>query len=169
LDRRLEELSVLNARLEEAQRRLQEENIYLRGEVERTYRFDHIIGNSPAMDRVYALLDKVIGTDTTVLLLGKTGTGKDLIARAIHYNGPRKAKRFVAQNCGALAESLLESELFGHKKGAFTGAGTGSLEWVIFLAISVSFRYLRALSRMLLFPSLRRYRDVPFRKAVSHL
>ena len=112
-------IAVENARRYE---QLQQENVYLRSEVQRTYRFEKIIGTSPAMERVYDLMDKVLRTDTTVLLVGETGTGKELIARAIHYNGPRKGRRFIPQNCAALPENLLESELFGHKRGAFTGA-----------------------------------------------
>lgn len=108
--------------LKEANRRLQEENIILHREAEKQYEFQNIIGQSQAMQEVFRLMRKVIATDTTVLLIGETGTGKELIARAIHYNGPRKHKLFVAQNCAALPDTLLESELFGHTKGAFTGA-----------------------------------------------
>ncbi|RMF55050.1 MAG: sigma-54-dependent Fis family transcriptional regulator, partial [Calditrichaeota bacterium] len=108
--------------LQKANEQLRTENILLHQEVERQYRFDNIIGTSPAMEQVFTLMRKVIPTDTTVLLIGETGTGKELVARAIHYNGPRKDKLFVAQNCGALPDTLLESELFGHVKGAFTGA-----------------------------------------------
>lgn len=118
--------SVENARfykdLQEAKDRLKDENVYLRREVERKYKFDQIIGNNPRMNQVFDLLEKVIDTPTTVLVQGETGTGKEMIARAIHYNSSRRDKRFVAQNCGALPESLLESEFFGHKKGSFTGA-----------------------------------------------
>jgi len=120
------ELSGENAQLAdalaEANERLRAENIYLRREVEARYSFDGIIGEAPAMQKVFDVTEKVAQTDATVLLGGETGTGKDLIARAIHYTGPRKDRRFVAQNCGALPDTLLESELFGHKRGSFTGA-----------------------------------------------
>jgi len=112
----------LAAALAEANERLRDENLYLRREVERQYSFDQIIGSSPAMQRVFDVMEKVAQTDATVLLSGETGTGKDLVARAVHYAGARKEHRFVAQNCGALPDTLLESELFGHKRGAFTGA-----------------------------------------------
>jgi len=108
-----------NARL---YRELEEENLHLKKEVQRTYRFEEIIGQSPAMAKVFELLEKIIPTDVRMLVEGESGTGKELIARAIHYNGPRKSKRFVAVDCGALPEQLLESELFGHVRGAFTGA-----------------------------------------------
>jgi len=120
------ELQQSNAKLAKAlaaaNEQLRSENVYLRREVERRYAFDQIIGQSPAMHRVFEVMEKVAETDATVLLSGETGTGKDLVARAIHFAGPRKEGRFVAQNCGALPETLLESELFGHKRGAFTGA-----------------------------------------------
>jgi two-component system response regulator HupR/HoxA len=112
----------LASQLAEALERLRAENVFLRREVEKRYSFEGIIGDSPAMHRVFDVTEKVAETAATVLLTGETGTGKDMIARAIHYAGPRKAKRFVAQNCGALPDTLLESELFGHKRGAFTGA-----------------------------------------------
>jgi two-component system, NtrC family, response regulator HupR/HoxA len=108
--------------LAEANERLRAENLFLRREVERRYSFDQIVGASPAMNRVFEVMEKVAQTDATVLLSGETGTGKDLVARAIHYSGARRERRFVAQNCGALPDTLLESELFGHKRGAFTGA-----------------------------------------------
>ena len=98
------------------------ENIYLRKELETKYGFDNIIGNSPKMQEVYRLIRKVAPTDSTVLIRGDSGTGKELIARAIHFNSPRKQKRFVPVDCGVLAKELLESELFGHVKGSFTGA-----------------------------------------------
>ena len=88
----------------------------------RQIKFDNIIGDSPAMKAVFAQLEKVIDTRATVCIEGETGTGKELIASAIHYQSQRRDKMFVAQNCAALPENLLESELFGHKRGAFTGA-----------------------------------------------
>ena len=112
----------LAAALADANEQLRAENLYLRQEVERKYGFDQILGSSPAMQRVFEVMEKVAQTDATVLLAGETGTGKDLVARAIHYAGPRREQRFVAQNCGSLPDTLLESELFGHKRGAFTGA-----------------------------------------------
>jgi len=112
----------LAAQLAEAMDQLRADVVYLRREVERRYSFDGIIGESPAMQRVFDVTQKVAETASTVLLTGETGTGKDVIAHAIHHAGPRKPKRFVAQNCGALPDTLLESELFGHVRGAFTGA-----------------------------------------------
>ncbi len=112
----------LASALADANEQLRAENIYLRREVERRYAFDQIIGASPAMQRVFEVMEKVAQTDATVLISGETGTGKDLVARAIHYSGSRKSHRFVAQNCAALPDTLLESELFGHMRGSFTGA-----------------------------------------------
>lgn len=108
--------------LDAANQRLETENQVLRHEVERQFRFDQIIGDSAPMQRVFALMRKVIPTDTTILLEGETGTGKELVARAIHQQSPRQEHLFVAQDCGALPDTLLESELFGHAKGAFTDA-----------------------------------------------
>jgi Nif-specific regulatory protein len=101
---------------------LLEENAQLRAQVRDRYRFENIIGDSPAMHEVFATVGQVANSRATVLLLGETGTGKEMIAKAIHYNSPRKDKPFVRVNCGALTGTLLESELFGHVKGSFTGA-----------------------------------------------
>ena len=112
----------LVAEIEETNRRLSDENLLLTKDAEKRYSFDQIIGESPIMNDVFILMRKVIPTDTTVLILGETGTGKELVARAIHTNGSRKTGMFVPQNCAALPDTLLESALFGHKKGAFTDA-----------------------------------------------
>jgi two-component system response regulator HupR/HoxA len=120
------ELAMENQRLlkelQTANERLRDENAYLRREVDKELQCAEIIGRSPAMQRVLALVSKVIDNSVTVLLTGETGTGKTSLARYIHHYGPRKDKLFLEQNCGALPETLLESELFGHKRGAFTGA-----------------------------------------------
>ena len=118
----IQENRELTRKLNLANQQLQAENIILKQEVEKHYSFDNIIGESAAIKQVYALMKKIIPTDTTVLITGETGTGKELVAQAIHYNGPRREKMFVAQNCAALPDTLLESILFGHKKGAFTDA-----------------------------------------------
>jgi Nif-specific regulatory protein len=101
---------------------LEKENIRLMSQIQNRFRLRGIVGTTPAMRRVFELVDKVVDSKTTVFLQGETGTGKELFAKAIHYNSPLKDKPFVAENCGALVENLLESELFGHVKGAFTGA-----------------------------------------------
>ena len=98
------------------------ENVYLKKEVKNRYRFENIVGTSRAMSDVYNLINKVADTDSTILIQGESGTGKELVARALHFNSKRQNAPFVAVNCSALPENLLESELFGHKKGAFTGA-----------------------------------------------
>jgi Nif-specific regulatory protein len=120
-------LAVANARLIKrlvaAEDRLVKENVFLKGrEEKRRSAAVEIIGKSDVMKKVVGQLDKVVDTRVTVLIEGETGTGKELIAAAVHYRSRRRDKLFVAQNCAALAESLLESELFGHKKGSFTGA-----------------------------------------------
>jgi len=104
------------------QRELFRENRNLRRELDRRYSFSEIIGTSEALQQVFRLVEKVAATNTNVLIYGESGTGKELIARAVHHNSPRSDRPFVAVNCGALPETLLESELFGHTKGAFTGA-----------------------------------------------
>jgi DNA-binding NtrC family response regulator len=98
------------------------ENTYLRKELKNRYRFENIIGTSQKMQQVYNLVNKVADTDSTVLIVGESGTGKELVARGLHFNSNRQHHPFVAINCSALPENLLESELFGHKKGSFTGA-----------------------------------------------
>ncbi|MFQ6113788.1 MAG: sigma 54-interacting transcriptional regulator, partial [bacterium] len=103
---------------------LREENRRLRTEVQRMHAFSEIIGQSRKMREVFDVMSRVLDSDTSILIEGESGTGKELVARAIHYNGPRKDEPFVALFCGSLPDSLLESELFGHKKGAFTGAIT---------------------------------------------
>jgi two-component system, NtrC family, response regulator HupR/HoxA len=117
-----EENRSLTRRLMEANERLKDENILLQRNIEKDARFENLVGHSPGMLGVFKLVSKVADAPTTVLLLGETGTGKELLARAIHYNSGRRDRLFVAQNCGALPDSLLESELFGHVRGAFTGA-----------------------------------------------
>jgi DNA-binding NtrC family response regulator len=101
---------------------LAEENIRLRKKIDSMARHDEIVGESPAMKKVFELVETVAQTDATVLIRGESGTGKELIARAIHSNSPRRYFPIIPINCGALPETLLESELFGHEKGAFTGA-----------------------------------------------
>jgi DNA-binding NtrC family response regulator len=104
------------------QRRLKSENAYLRAQLEERYRFGGIVGKSRAMARLFQLLETVAATNSTILITGETGTGKEVVARAIHHNSPRRQHRFVALNCSAIPETLLEAELFGHVRGAFTGA-----------------------------------------------
>jgi DNA-binding NtrC family response regulator len=117
----LEELlSVIEKAL--THKKLQQENHQLRTELHKKYHFEQIIGQSEAIKNVLGLVEKVADTDSTVLVTGESGTGKELIARAIHYNSSRTQHPFVAINCGAIPSELLESELFGHIKGAFTGA-----------------------------------------------
>ncbi|MBI5799750.1 MAG: sigma-54-dependent Fis family transcriptional regulator [Verrucomicrobia bacterium] len=98
------------------------ENAYLRKELKKKYQFNQIIGSAPPMQQVFRMVERVADTESTVLLRGESGTGKELIAKALHFNSRRGAAPFVPINCSALPEHLLESELFGHRKGAFTGA-----------------------------------------------
>ncbi|HEU4395600.1 MAG TPA: sigma 54-interacting transcriptional regulator [Planctomycetota bacterium] len=130
------ELAESNRRIETLNRRLQSQVHTQEAELEETrealrvrerelqtkFNYRSIIGTSPAMREVLHLLDRVIESEMPVMILGESGTGKELIARAIHYNGPRRRERFVTENCGALTDTLLESELFGYMRGAFTGA-----------------------------------------------
>ncbi|CAN5737848.1 sigma-54 dependent transcriptional regulator [soil metagenome] len=104
------------------QRRLKSENAYLRSQLEDRYRIDGLVGRCRVMRDLFGLLETVAATSSTVMITGETGTGKELAARAIHHNSPRRANRFVALNCSAIPETLLEAELFGHVRGAFTGA-----------------------------------------------
>lgn len=120
------ELTLENERLlrelQAANERLKDENTFLRSEIDREFYGTEVIGNSPVMQRILDLVNRVIDQPITILLTGETGTGKTLLARFIHHHGPRRNKLFIEQNCGTLPETLLESELFGHKRGAFTGA-----------------------------------------------
>jgi len=118
----IEDLKRAQREVDELKERLYKENIALREELTQTSMFEEIVGTSAPLRRVLALVEKVACSDSTVLVTGETGTGKELIARAIHKRSPRAARPFVSVNCGAIAPSLVASELFGHEKGAFTGA-----------------------------------------------
>jgi two-component system, NtrC family, response regulator PilR len=113
-------LHALDSALES--RRLKSENAYLRAQLEERYRFEGVVGKGRAMSRLFQLLETVAPTASTILITGETGTGKEVVARAIHHNSPRRMNRFVALNCAAIPETLLEAEMFGHVRGAFTGA-----------------------------------------------
>jgi transcriptional regulator with PAS, ATPase and Fis domain len=113
-----QEIVTLHREITSRETRIQELNNQLGGR----YRYDSMIGKSKPMQDLYVLLDKIKGTESTVLIQGENGTGKELIAKAIHYNSPRKEKVFIPINCAAFNDNLLESELFGHVKGSFTGA-----------------------------------------------
>jgi len=149
-------LHVLRKALE--QRRLSSENAYLRSQLEERYQFGGILGRSRPMQALFQLLDTVARSSSTILVTGETGTGKEVVARAIHHNSPRRANRFVALNCSAIPETLLEAELFGHVRGAFTGAvgarqgrfeqahkGTLFLDEVGTMSTALQMRLLRAL------------------------
>jgi two-component system response regulator AtoC len=118
---RYEELALV-LRQAVASERARRELLRLRGELERAAGFDEMVGASPEMRQVFALVEQVAPADATVLIRGETGTGKELVARAIHRRSPRREKTFVAVNCSAVPRDLIESEFFGHEKGAFTGA-----------------------------------------------
>lgn len=141
--------------------RLIRQNRHLSRELQERYQFSNIIGKSAPMQRIYELIEKVAPTKATVLITGESGTGKELIARAIHYNSTRQDHPFISVNCGALPENLLESELFGHEKGAFSGAvsqrrgrfelahgGTLFLDEISEMSPSLQVKLLRVLQEM---------------------
>ncbi|MBI2877786.1 MAG: sigma-54-dependent Fis family transcriptional regulator, partial [Candidatus Tectomicrobia bacterium] len=103
-------------------RHLRDENVSLKRQLKSRYKFENFVGDSEPMQRVFRLIEKIADSDSTVLIYGESGTGKELVARAIHFNSRRQDKPMVPVNCGAIPEDLLESELFGHEKGSFTGA-----------------------------------------------
>jgi DNA-binding NtrC family response regulator len=157
---RIDELRkrVENALLQRRGQAALAENVELRRQVRDRLRFDNLVGTSAAMEAVYRMMERVANTDATVLVLGESGTGKELVARALHFNSRRAPMPFVAVNCAALPEHLLESELFGHRKGAFTGAafdkiglfqyadgGTIFLDEVGSMALSLQSKLLRFL------------------------
>jgi DNA-binding NtrC family response regulator len=117
----MDELKIIVAQGLES-RRIQQENVLLKKELEEKYGMGNMVGKSKIMLEVYNLIEKIAGTDSTVLVSGESGTGKEIAARAIHFHSRRRERPFVSINCGALPENLLESELFGHMKGSFTGA-----------------------------------------------
>jgi formate hydrogenlyase transcriptional activator len=117
-----ERLRAALVEVESLKNRLQAENVYLQEEIRTEHNFDEIVGRSPALLALLQKVERVAGTDSTVLVLGETGSGKELIARALHSRGARRHRALVKVNCGAVPSSLIESELFGHMKGAFTGA-----------------------------------------------
>jgi two-component system response regulator PilR (NtrC family) len=139
-------------------RNLEVENRSLKKELVKEYSFQNMVGNSPAMHAVYDLVKRVSQTPTNVLITGESGTGKEVVAKAIHYNGPLKERPFITINCGAIPENLMESEMFGHKKGSFTGAmsdkaglfevadgGTLFLDEVGELPLTIQVKLLRAI------------------------
>ncbi|HJR62011.1 MAG TPA: sigma-54 dependent transcriptional regulator [Vicinamibacterales bacterium] len=121
---KLKDELTLRIRKELARKRLLQENVLMKRTLKSSHQFSSIIGASDPMLAVFQLIETIAPTNSTVLIAGESGTGKELVARAIHFNSPRKDRPFVALNCGALSETLLDSELFGHVRGAFTGADT---------------------------------------------
>ncbi|MBN1163665.1 MAG: sigma 54-interacting transcriptional regulator, partial [Candidatus Krumholzibacteriota bacterium] len=121
-------IAIENARLHGelilSKENLARENLELKEVLSEKYKFSGIIGKSPPMQKIFSMIRKIAPFETTVLITGETGTGKELIARAIHFNGARKSNQLVTINCGAMPQDLLESELFGHKRGSFTGASS---------------------------------------------
>ena len=118
------DVGILRETVKAAARRiaLERENRHLHATIDKTFAFPGLLGSTQAMSRVFDVMNQIVDTDATVLLQGESGTGKELVARALHHAGPRRGGPFVALNCAALAEGVLESELFGHERGAFTGA-----------------------------------------------
>ena len=171
----------LNGELKTYASTLEQENRRLKAEARDRFSLHGIIGNSPPMRQVFSLVEKVMETTTSVLIQGETGTGKELIAKVIHYGGPLKDKSFIAENCGALSENLLESELFGHVKGAFTGAvadrkglfeladgGTIFLDEIGEMALAMQVKLLRVLQEGQLRPvGGTRYRNINVRLIAS--
>ena len=162
-------ISIENARLigeiKQYATSLEKENFRLKKECQARFNIQGIIGSSAAMQRVYALMEKVIDNHITVLIQGETGTGKELLAKVIHFSGPTKNKPFIAENCGGLSENLLESELFGHVKGSFTGAvsdkkglfelaggGTVFLDEIANMPFSMQTKLLRVLQENMIRP-----------------
>ena len=154
---KMAEVSIAVRRALEDQR-LREENRRLREEVGRQYAVTNLLGRSRAMQNVFDQIAAVAGSEATVLLMGESGSGKELAARAIHWNGPRRARPFIAVNCAAIPDTLLESELFGHERGAFTGAerrrrglfaeasgGTLFLDEIADMSLALQAKLLRAL------------------------
>jgi DNA-binding NtrC family response regulator len=134
------------------------ENRILKKEIQRTYDYENIVGKSPLIKNIFDMIETVAETDSTVIITGKSGTGKELVARALHFKSKRKNKAFIPVNCGAISENLIESELFGHKRGAFTGAisdkegffkaadgGTLFLDEVSELPLNLQVKFLRVL------------------------
>jgi Nif-specific regulatory protein len=160
---------------------LEKENVRLKSEVQNRFNIQGIIGSSAPMRRVFELLNKVIGTQTSVLIQGETGTGKELLAKVIHYSSALKDKPLIAENCGALSENLLESELFGHAKGAFTGAiadkkglfeladgGTVFLDEIVDMSHAMQTKLLRVLQEYQVRPvGGSHYQQVKFRLITS--
>ncbi|TAJ99486.1 MAG: sigma-54-dependent Fis family transcriptional regulator [Candidatus Manganitrophaceae bacterium] len=107
--------------------RLKHENLLLQKMVREKYQFENMVGQSPLMQGVYELIERVADSDSTILIQGESGTGKEVVAKTLHFNSPRRDKPLIPVNCGAIPEALLESELFGHEKGAFTGAATSRI------------------------------------------
>ncbi len=134
------------------------ENRILKKEIQRTYDYENIVGKSPLIKNIFDMIETVAETESTVIVTGKSGTGKELVARALHFKSKRKNKAFIPVNCGAISENLIESELFGHKRGAFTGAisdkegffkaadgGTLFLDEVSELPLNLQVKFLRVL------------------------